>query len=109
MILSLILWYVSAAGLAVVVGHSAVTVGFRRWLNPTRPSDGVLDHPPPFPGAMLLCSLLECPMCLGVWEGGIAAAIGLVHTPYPFAISVAVLALSTSAVNFAYGRLTGVI
>jgi len=99
---ALVLWFLAAAGFALVLGHSRITVGFRRWLAPPdTATPGALS------GSRVLCELIECPMCLGVWEGGIAAATGLVHVPFGFWLSVAVLAFSTSIVNYVLARLAG--
>ena len=91
-----LLFFVSAFGLAYIVGHSKISLPLRTLVGGT-PSGA----PPLFPGAAMLIEMLECPACFGFW-------IGLVYgSGREGTFRGAVLwGLATSGVNFALGRWT---
>jgi hypothetical protein len=103
----LVAYLLAAFGLAFIVGHSEISVGFRRFIGgrPARVTDdggfvpgepGRIGRPGEF-----LCALVECPACFGFWTGLLASlALG-----YSAVLAVAAGCM-TSGSNFVLARLT---
>ncbi len=115
----LFIYLLASFGFAAVLGHSAITVRFRRWLGGV-PEQTLTDEKgnhlrvlPRIPGALgpfgdFLCELIECPMCLGWWTGVLSAHVVLV-VDGPFVVQLwwwLVVGFFTSASNFILARLT---
>ena len=82
----LIVWTVSALGVAYIAGHSYITKKFR---------ETMFDFIP------IVVMLLECPACLGFWLGFF---FGLVLGGFANAIT---LACYTAGSNFILAKFTG--
>ncbi len=89
--------FLAAFGLAYVLGYSKISFPIRNFLAPDPPR---LISWPALLGVILV-DLIECPACLGVWEGFF---FGLYthQTPWQFFVS----ACAVSGSNFILGRLT---
>jgi hypothetical protein len=107
-------YFAAAFGLAYIVGHSAISVGFRRWLGgtPLRMVGSGADAKwePAKPGALgpfgdFICSLVECPACFGFWIG-LAGSFILEPLLTPFLLWCFITACATSGVNFILARAT---
>jgi hypothetical protein len=104
-------YFAAAFGLAYIVGHSAISVGFRRWLGGTPAKFGVdQSYEPAKPGAFgpfgdFICSLIECPACFGFWTG-LAGSFILEPLLTPFLLWCFINACATSGVNFILARAT---
>ena len=110
MLLGIAMLVVASFGLAVVVGFSYITEAPRVWLA-TRSGRGW----------RALGTLLECPLCFGVWEGAgigfllpwaLGDALLCTTTPCAFSARLAlimVLAFFIAGSNFLLGRATGLI
>ena len=119
----LFIYLLASFGFAAILGHSAITVRFRRWLGGVPESmhevgknaDGSsrMGVRPRVPGALgpvgdFLCELIECPMCL-VWWTGVAAGVTVFAVDGPFVVAFGwclVVGFFTSASNFILARVT---
>ena len=91
--LTLLVYTVSAFGLAYIVGHAQITLAFRAAWADTGKLPWLLD-------------LVECPACFGFWIG-LATSIfwsSLFNAPFNI-----MLPFYTSGANFLLGRLTGLV
>jgi hypothetical protein len=117
-ILELLFFLAGAFGLAYIVGHSTISLPFRRWLGgtpelpPTETSPGM----PAVPGALgpvgdFLCEMLECPACFGFWIGLVGgSALFFDAVPWPQRLGWSFwLGCVTSGHNFMMGRWTRLI
>jgi len=116
----LTIWTLAAFGLAYIIGHSTITLPFRTWLiGPMRLDRQVNDQDqivsehwaPEVWWRGKVVQFLECPACLGFWEGvagGIwsAAAGGGSSAVPPWSLPIAA-ALYTCATNFLLARASG--
>lgn len=97
---ALTLYFLSAFGLAYLVGHSAISEPVRTLIGGTR------EKPRPFFGKAI--ELVECPACFGTWVGAFAGALlpslWLLDAWWQGAI---VGALTTCATNFMAGKRLG--
>jgi len=100
-----VLWLLLAAfGLAAVLGHSRITLSFRILLAGSKPGEPELKPLIPVVGPWFI-ELIECPMCLGVWEG-----FWFVVLQDYSALGAAVLAgCAVAGSNFILGRVTRLI
>ena len=115
--MTILIYTVAMFGIAYVVGHSTISLPFRRWIGgiPAQFQADALElkqTKPPVPGALgpfgdALCALIECPACLGFWLGLISGAF-LVKPMDGFEAFnwVMLLAFYTSGSNFILARLT---
>lgn len=88
----LIVWALTHFGLAYIVGHSVISVGFRRRL---------------YKGAPLVVDLLECPACFGFWAGCFAGiAMRTVNPDQPVELFF-LFGLFTSGSNKLIAHLAG--
>lgn len=113
----MIAYLLAAFGLAYIVGHSTISVGFRRFLGGSPGQIGVpeLNQPArlPVPGSLgpageWLCELLECPACFGFWLGLVAGLAGP-DVPEFKSFNPVMVGCVTSGSNFLLGRLTRLI
>lgn len=119
----LVLYLLASFGFAAILGHSAITLRFRRWLGGTPGglyqtglnADGTPKYEPrpKVPGALgsfgdFLCELIECPMCLGWWTGVVSGFTVLSDGRIDSMLWLwaFVVGLFTSASNFILARLT---
>lgn len=91
-----VLVYVFAAfGFAAIAGHSKITLPFR---------EGMERLGRRFAPARWALDLIECPMCLGFWEGlFVGSAL------FGWTSRAVVMALATSASNLLLARLAGLV
>lgn len=102
--ISIALYFLACFGFAYIVGHSTISLAARLFIGGGVTTEKI--HPPLIPvvGPWLI-SLLECPACIGFWEGLAAGYLLNVAAPFhPLA-----LALATAGANFILGRLTRLI
>lgn len=87
-------------GFAYIVGHSAISLPFRMRIDPNR---GNTVRPWHRTRTWFL-TLLECPACLGFWQGLLYGALARpAWNPYPWYV----LALITCATNLYLAKITG--
>lgn len=124
----MIVYLLAAFGLAYIVGHSTISLPFRKWLGGTPAKDDptlYLTPMPAKPGALgplgdFLTALIECPACFGFWCGLIAALSGMIPVHPEFSDTIwpstwrwftwpVMLGCVTAGSNFALSRLTRLI
>jgi hypothetical protein len=123
----MIAYLLAAFGLAFIIGHSKISLPFRRMLGgtPALPANPLsFEFPegrPGVPGKFgplgdFLCELIECPACFGFWIGFtngilILAGVNLFNIELapgePSRFLPIVLGCITSGVNFLGARATG--
>lgn len=110
--LTLAMMLVGCFGFAYIVGHSTISFPFRLVVG------GDEDVPPLVPHlGPLFIKLLECPACLGFWQGFVLGALGwfgeppfrLATYPLPGLIWCIALGCVVSGSNFIIGRFTRLI
>ena len=102
--MALLVYTVSAFGLAYIVGHSKISLPFRQaWADTSMNVTGVS-----YALRTFILDLVECPACFGFWIGLGAAIYGVVSGSYPH-VFLFVLPLYTSGSNYIIGRMTGLI
>lgn len=96
----LALYFLSAFGLAYLVGHSVISRPVRTLIG------GPVDKPRAYFG--LLVALLECPACFGTWTGAAvgAAMPGLFFSSSSWMAGAMIGACATAGANFILGTLT---
>ena len=107
----ILLYFAAAFGFCYVVGHSKVSYRIRVFIGGREPERvGDVDvgaQPPALKIGPALISFLECPAWIGWWVGALAAP--LILNDFNAIAAIILLAFSTSGVNFALGRMTGII
>jgi hypothetical protein len=101
----LVVYTISAFGLAFAVGFGRISLPFRRWLEPKT----IVGSGDAF--RQMLLYLLECPACLGFWIGlGASFFVQLDDNRLSLRMGAALLtAFYTSGSNFILGRVSGLI
>lgn len=90
----------AAFGFAYIVGHSKISLPFRMTLDPV---SGTMRFR--FVRTWLL-ALIECPACLGFWQGLLfGALVRPTWNPYHWSV----LALITCATNLILAKVTGLL
>lgn len=97
--MALLVFYTFAAfGFAYVLGHAVISRPFR---------DALYSLGQTFPPLRWLVLLLECPACFGFWTGlGVGLWAFDLDGGYRI-LAAAILACYTAGVNFALGKLLG--
>lgn len=107
MIYALVFWSFVAFGVAYVVGHSKISLA---WRNPLMVARIGAKSPGSRALAGVVLTLIECPACLGFWEGLVGYHLGQRWlVPPDLVLPAASFAFFTLVTNLILARVTGLL